>query len=215
MQRHLLLCEEVLKDAYEVQRDIASQVVVYLLADLDRFWKDEQPHAIPILYFFRGHSLSVDVRKITESCKEECRSSGLDLVVTAADGEFTQLIVRGHDGSPLTQHQLTKDVWKEAGQMTKNAILDVFLEETKEVSETTANFPNNSNVNGFAREAVSETSALETIRTPKKGWVQKKTETSVESKNHTSELSVQNENVDYAEIFVSLKALGRQKSKNK
>ncbi|XP_045178040.2 uncharacterized protein LOC123538138 [Mercenaria mercenaria] len=177
LQRHLLLGQEVIKDAYEVQRVMASQVVVYLLADLDRFWKNEQPHAIPVLYFYRGYSLSMDItRKITETCKTACRSNGLDVIVSAADGEFTPLIVRGRDGNPLTQHQLAKDVWKETGKMTKLDMIKDFLNETKEV-KTTVEFVTSgdySHEQHQLRVVSSATGALTKIRTPRKGWTQPK-----------------------------------------
>ena len=46
--KHLLLSKDTLLETYELQRPIASQVVVYPLADLDRLWKMEEPHAVPV-----------------------------------------------------------------------------------------------------------------------------------------------------------------------
>jgi hypothetical protein len=53
--------QKCLVDSYEIQRKQASQVVVVLLADLDRMWKQKEPHTVPIMYFFRGYSLSMDI----------------------------------------------------------------------------------------------------------------------------------------------------------
>jgi hypothetical protein len=171
----LLLGKEIINDAYEIERLIASQVVVYLLADTDRFWKDEGPHAVPVLYFYRGYSLPINTtRNITEKLKETCRSHGLDIVASAADGEFAPMIVRGRDGNPLTQHQLSKDVWKEVGQMSKSAIIKELLSETKEC-------------NVIIKEAVrivsSQTGSLANIRTPSKGWIQPKNKKKKEKEN--------------------------------
>ena len=72
--KHLLLGKDILLETYELQRPVASQVVVYLLADLDRLWKIEEPHAVPVSFFFRGYSLSMEVmRRITKECKQRCQ----------------------------------------------------------------------------------------------------------------------------------------------
>lgn len=163
VQRALLLGKEVILESYELQRVMGTQVVVYLLADLDRFWKEEQPHAIPILYFYRGYSLSMDTtRKINEKCKIACRNAGLDVIVTAADGEFNTIMVRGKDKSPLTQHQLSKDVWKDVCKYSKSQIIQLFLQKCKPAVPTNENLENN----------IIETLdwAMSRIKTPSKGW---------------------------------------------
>ncbi|XP_053406396.1 uncharacterized protein LOC128559213 [Mercenaria mercenaria] len=178
LQRHLLLGEEVIKDAYEFNREIASQVVVYLIADLNRLWKKEEPHAVPVTYFYRGHSLSMDImRKITESCKDVCRSNGLDIVASAADGEFTPIIVRGRQGNPLTQHQLAKDVWKEVCLLTKSEILKRLVAETQNFTESREPWPDRDNPGEIrdVRCVRSEGRTLERVQTPVKGWIQEKT----------------------------------------
>lgn len=175
LQRHLLLGEEILKDAYEIQRVMASQVVVYLLADLNRFWKNEQPHAIPVLFFYRGYSMSMDItRQITETCKAACRSEGLDVVACAADGEFIPLIVRGRNGNPLTQHRLSKDIWKEVCQMTKSQIIKYLLNITKEFVFTSEEMStcDTENKTRLVQVARSKDGALSSIHTPAKGWTQ-------------------------------------------
>lgn len=74
--------KQALEDAYQLQRQYASQVVVFLLADLDRLWKQEEPHAVPVMFFFRGYSLSMDIfRKIHEQCKKACLRNGIDVIV--------------------------------------------------------------------------------------------------------------------------------------
>ena len=67
--KRLLLRHELLTDVYELNRQIASQLVVVLLADLDRLWKLEEPHAVPVMYVFHGYSLPMNsMRKLTEKC---------------------------------------------------------------------------------------------------------------------------------------------------
>ena len=164
LKRVLSLGKEVITDSYELQRNMATQVVVYLLADLDRYWKEEQPQAIPVLYFYRGYILSMETTKqITEMCKTACRETGLDVRVTAADGEFNSIMVRGGNNRPLTQHQLSKDIWDDLGSMIKCDMIQILLQNCKPLlSEGTGN----------RKDRVIESSGrnMERIKTPYKVW---------------------------------------------
>lgn len=54
--RSLLKARNTLVEAYNLQTIFASQVVVYLLADLSRQWKPEELHAVPVMYFYWSYS---------------------------------------------------------------------------------------------------------------------------------------------------------------
>ena len=87
----------------------------------------EEPRAVPVSYFFRGYNLSMEVmRRITKDCKQRCQSKGLYVIVCAADGEFCQIMVRGNQGNPLSQYQLSKDVWNKVFKLTKLEIMSQF-----------------------------------------------------------------------------------------
>ena len=204
LQRHLLLGKEVLADSYELQRTMASQVVVYLLADLDRFWKDEKPHAIPVLYFYRGYSLNMEItRQINEKCKTACRSHGLDVIVTAADGEFNPIIVRGKDNQPLTQHQLSKDIWKEVSKCTKKQIVNAFLDKCTPDGTT-----REKTVNKITLVSQTANRNMEKIKTPKNGWITAKSKASKQKETTDTTLIEQDdvprfedvENVEHEEL---------------
>jgi hypothetical protein len=47
-----------------------------MLSDIDRMLKMEEPHAVPVMYLYRGYSLSMDIaRKLPDSCKLACTES--------------------------------------------------------------------------------------------------------------------------------------------
>ena len=120
----LIKAKQTLNESYQLKKQHASQVVVFLLANLDRLWKPEEPHAVPVLFFFRGYSLSMDIaRKILEFWKNACEKQGLDVVASSSDGKFLPLMVRGRNGNPLTLHQLSKSVWMEACKLQKSEIV--------------------------------------------------------------------------------------------
>ena len=107
----LLKARTSVKDAYNLKRTFASQVVVHLLSDLDRMWKSELPHAVTVMYYYRGYSLPMDTaRTLLEHCRNACKAKGLDIVATASDGEFLPLMVKDKNQNPLTMYQLSKVV---------------------------------------------------------------------------------------------------------
>lgn len=104
-------------------------------------------------------------RKLTEKCKESLRSNGIDVVVTAADGEFNQLMVRGRNNQPLTQNQLMKDVWRDACKLSKVQILDLFLKKCR------PGCPVRENIQGKNVISIqTDDCQLQRISTPTKGW---------------------------------------------
>lgn len=170
--KQLLISKEIVDEAFELQRQMASQVIVVLLADLDRFWKSEQPHAVPVMYFFRGYSLSMEImRNLLEKCKEECRRNGIDVVACSSDGEFYPLMIRSRAGRPLTKFQLSKDLWSEVCRMKKGEILERFENECKK-PETNLVYSQNTE-SQFCKILYieSQNSSLRRISTPSKGWI--------------------------------------------
>ena len=163
--RSLLKAQASTKDVYNLQRKFASQVIVYLLADLDRMWKSELPHAVPVMYCYRGYSLPMDkARALTEHCRQTCKNKGLDIVATASDGEFNPLMVKGKDEAPLTMFQLSKTVWKDVCNMKRGELLKELRSLNVEYVKTTGE-----------NESITLKSAdgASSIKTSAIGWSQK------------------------------------------
>ena len=196
--RSMHLGKEVIVESYELHRQSASQVIVVLLADLDRLWKPEEPHAVPIMYFFRGYSLSMDImRKLLDSCKEACERHNLDIRVCSSDGEFVNLMVKDKNGKPRTLNQLSKDLWAEANSMKKNEIIEKFVDMTKHYDHTTER---KSVTNLIGKEdtiiATSVFSTNETfgkVRTVAKGWKVGKKDRTTEKDGDHSDIQVDND----------------------
>ena len=192
--RTMMKAKKTLVDSYELRRNYASQVVVFLLADLNRMWKPEEPHAVPILYFFRGYSLSMGIaRQIMDYCKQKCLDKGLDVVVSSSDGEFLPLMVRSKRGTPLTLHQLNKAVWTEVCKLQKTEIVQIFGK-----LNTTCMFLKV----GHCIAVISERSDEAKIATPVNGWKTTKANTDSEkvsqdcSDENTDEVGSQNASDD-------------------
>ena len=116
--------KECTKTMYNLCRRKASEVVVWLLQDVNRQWKSESPHSIPIAYALKGYSLPVDVmRNMSEEVLKACVDKNIHVVGMSFDGQWVGLLSRSADGKPLTQLQLQKDIWGHVKSIEKCNLL--------------------------------------------------------------------------------------------
>ena len=181
LARALLKAKTSIKESYNLKRIYASQVVVYLLSDLDRMWKSELPHAVPVMFFYRGYSLPMEIAKtLTEHCRNKCKAKGLDIVATASDGEFLPLMVKDKNQQPLTMHQLNKVVWSEVCKLKKSELVKLLRSLNTKYVQTT-------NENG--RIALQSVDGGPRVKTQAEGWLNKGKRKSTQKPNKDGHLT--------------------------
>lgn len=101
------------KRSYELTRREATEILVYMISDLDRKFHMEVENSFPIAYAMKGPSLSSDAfREMTEHVMKECQSRyGITIGVTTADGQWHRFGIRDKNDNPLTKYQLQRDVY--------------------------------------------------------------------------------------------------------
>ncbi|VDI16343.1 Hypothetical predicted protein [Mytilus galloprovincialis] len=115
---------ETVKEAYGLTRHIATEVVVYLISDLNRSHIPERQHSVPIGYAMKGYSMTTDVmRNMVNDILEKCYHGGLYVPVISFDGQWYTIAVRSANNEPLTILQLMKDVYKQARSIKKSDML--------------------------------------------------------------------------------------------
>ena len=113
--------QAVLKEAYDVTRLAAKEVMVVMLSDLDRLHAPDIPHAIPVSFGLAGYSVKTEnIRSLLFNVLRECVKRGLHVPVLSSDGQFYKLAVQNRRGEPLTVLQLAKNVWKSSCKITKS-----------------------------------------------------------------------------------------------
>ena len=128
-QTTLYELSETIKESALLSRHMATQVLVYLVSDLDRTHSQERMHAVPIGYGLKGYSITAEItRKMMDDILDECYKGGLYIPVVSSDGQWFKLAVRSSKEEPLTLLQLMKDVYKSAKSMKKSDILKSFKE---------------------------------------------------------------------------------------
>ena len=117
----------LLKDNYQLQRQKASEAVVFLCCDLDRISSKNNFNSAPLCWFPKGYSLSTDVmRNIAEEVLNMCYEKSLHVPAQSFDGQFHNLVVRSIKKEPLTLLQLQKDTWTDAQKTQKSEMVNAF-----------------------------------------------------------------------------------------
>ena len=113
--------EKILEDAEHLTRQVASEILVFMLSDVNREYKPERPHAIPIAYGLKGYSLKAEtLRNMIAFVLRECEARGLRVPIVSFDGQWSRIALRNDVGDPLTVLQLQKDVFMTARSMPKS-----------------------------------------------------------------------------------------------
>lgn len=111
---------EWLKNVYEISRDLATEVLVFMLSDLDRHYSMEIPSSFPIAYAMKGPSMpTCNMKDMMEQVIMTCEEHNVSVVATASDGQWHNYGVFNNDDKPLTMLQLQRFLWKEVKALTK------------------------------------------------------------------------------------------------
>lgn len=117
--------QEQHREAYNIMRRPAKEVIVAIISDLDRSNKDtERHHAIHVAYYMSGFSLKMNaVRGILTDIIGECSDKALKVKVVSFDGQFLEICTKDDRGNPLTMCTLQKDNWQNARKKSKKELL--------------------------------------------------------------------------------------------
>jgi hypothetical protein len=99
-----------------------------MVADLDRSYKPELPHAYPIAYALKGYSMKTDImNKIIHEVLYALYTRGLYSLVVSYDGQWAKLAFQSSTGEPLTVIELQKRVYNDVKKRSQNALTkDIF-----------------------------------------------------------------------------------------
>ena len=120
------------KESSELQRENASEAMVFLVSDLDRNWSKNHLRWAPVCWFPKGYSLTTEkLRNLLEHVQTLCKEAGLHIPAISFDGQCHNVAVRGIDNQPMTLLQLQKDVWRETEKMQKSTIVQKLAQLNK------------------------------------------------------------------------------------
>lgn len=116
--------EKKIESAYNLTRTRASEFLGFMISDVDRNYREEEFHSVPIAFGLKGYSLSNKVmREMMEYVLLECHNRGLYTPVCSFDGQWYRMTVHDQNDSPLTLLQLQKEIWDCVKKLAKKDIL--------------------------------------------------------------------------------------------
>lgn len=120
LRTYINKCANALESAHNIAKPVASEILMFILSDLDRMFHPEQPHAFPVCYGMKGYSLKTEtLRNMIFHVLDEWHRRDMHVPVISFDGQWYRLLVRDSNGRPLTKLQLQKDVFGEAKKIPK------------------------------------------------------------------------------------------------
>ncbi|XP_053404619.1 uncharacterized protein LOC128558653 [Mercenaria mercenaria] len=112
------------KESYNICRTVATEILMFMANDLDRYYKQEISNAHPIAYALKGPSMTNECfAKMVAHVIQSCEQKGLQVLATSSDGQWHKFGVRNWDSKPLTVYQFQKDVWNEEKAKPKSSVL--------------------------------------------------------------------------------------------
>jgi hypothetical protein len=128
IRKTFLRCDTIISECHKLCAQRASEVLVFMVADLDRSYKPELPHAYPIAYAPKGYSMKTDImNKIIHEVLYALYTRGLYSLVVSYDGQWAKLAFQSSTGEPLTVIELQKRVYNDVKKRSQNALTkDIF-----------------------------------------------------------------------------------------
>ena len=103
----------VIKDAHNICRDKASEILIFMLSDSDRMkLVNDDNYTHPIGYAMKGYSLRVQtVRDMIEFLCNVLHEKDIPVLCECFDGQWANLVFKDTNGDPLTiLHLLNKSL---------------------------------------------------------------------------------------------------------
>ena len=119
--------KKFIENQFQLTRQLATEVLLFVITDLDRVFTFDQNYAHIIGYAMKGYSLTTDVyRSMMLQTLDTCKQKGLHVPIVTSDSAFQRVAVRGSNNEPLTLFQAQKDCWAEVTKLQKSAIIAKF-----------------------------------------------------------------------------------------
>lgn len=129
IQETIIRCKHLLQESHDLCVLKASEVLVFILGDLDRTYKPEIPHAYPIAYALRGYSMKSEVlRQMIKDVIYVLFQKGMYTPVVAYDGQWSKLAFQTSGGKPLTLLELQRKIYNDIKAKPKSELLRIVFQ---------------------------------------------------------------------------------------
>ena len=125
----------MLEEGFQLLCNKASEILAFIITDLDRKFSTTIPPHMPAAYGLKGSALSIPtMRKLMHDVRKECKEEGVKVLTECYDGQWAMMIMKDSKGHPLSCLQVMKKIWLKEKKATKLALLQ-FLDAESCISK--------------------------------------------------------------------------------
>ena len=143
VEQALTTVEENVKQADLLTKPRATDVIVYMLCDMDRMKRNnESLLALPVYYGLAGKSISIPtLRSLTADVIRKVKLHGLHIVAKGFDGQMYKMAVQDDNEKCLTLLQQQKKLWQMESSKPKANITSEITERVTSATGAEAKEP--------------------------------------------------------------------------
>ena len=115
----------VVKDAHNICRDKASEILLFMLSDSDRMKLiNDDTYTHPLGYTMKGYSLKVEtICDMIEYLQNVLHQKNIPVLCECFDGQWANLAFKDREGDPLTILHLLNKSWEVAHNLSTRGVL--------------------------------------------------------------------------------------------
>ena len=125
----------MLEEGFQLLCSKASEILVFIITDLDRKFSTTIPPHMPDAYGLKGSALSIPtMRKFMHDVRKECKEEGVKVLTECYDGQCAMMVMKDSKGHPFSCLQVMKKIWLKEKKATKLVLLQ-FLDAESCISK--------------------------------------------------------------------------------
>ena len=128
-----------IKESHELRKPKATNILVYLLADLDRtrYTESDSLTGIPVFYGFAPTAPSMDcMQSLSTYVAMELERKGLNILSQGFDGQMFRLAAYDEKRHPLTLLHVQKELFSRVTSMKKDEVIEMLVSKCPNKSIT-------------------------------------------------------------------------------
>ena len=116
----------MLQEGFQLLRCKATEVLAFIISDIDRQFSPSLPPHMPIAYALKGSSLSIEtLRELLTKVRVACQERSTKILCECFDGQWAMMVFKSQTGEPLTRIQLMKKLWNNVRKEKKSELLKI------------------------------------------------------------------------------------------
>ena len=123
---------QIFKEVWQLLRNMATEVGVFMLSDKDRIYDEYKPNSFPVAYLMKNSSLSTDLlRSIVNDVRNTLKREEVNILCEIYDGQWGNLVFNNSEGFPLTLLGLARKSFAHISRLKKEKCINEMCEAVR------------------------------------------------------------------------------------